>query len=145
MVTTMHDEARNIPHHHAFRQRKRKVLICFSMGFHADAKFGFFIFQRYPQTHLLIWLHALITDFWGKTLLWSMRQALFFAYLQFEISLVHKNPRTNSRIFVLKMPLDFLARSTFSADIFHLLPYMSCNWTRNSLHEHDQFPCPLLL
>jgi hypothetical protein len=72
-----------------------------------------------------------------------------FAYLQFKISLfislVHKNPRTNNRIFVLKMSLDFLARSTFSADIFHLLPHISCHWTRTSLHEHDQFPCILLL
>jgi hypothetical protein len=40
----------------------------FSMGFHADAKFGFMISQRYPQTHSLSWLHALITDSGGKTL-----------------------------------------------------------------------------
>jgi hypothetical protein len=65
----MHDEATNIPHRHTCRQRRRKLLICFSMGFHADAKFGFMISQRYPQTHSLIWLHAVIIDFGGKTLL----------------------------------------------------------------------------
>ena len=120
------------------------------MGFRADAKFEFYDFSKISSntfTHLVtrfdyrFWEEKHFCDRWVRHYV--------FAYLQFKISLfislVHKNPRTNNRIFVLTMPLDFLVRSTFSADIFHLLPHMSCNWTRTSLREHDQFPCLLLL
>jgi hypothetical protein len=68
-----------------------------------------------------------------------------FAYLQFKISLVHKNRRTKSRIFVLTVATGFPGEVDIFSRYFSCTSHTPCNWTRTSLHEHEQFPCLLLL